>query len=137
MKDSSMQLLLATIKSNWPDKKDDTSLEIKPYFEVRDTLSQDNGIILKGQQIVIPTSMRGEMKRRLHAAHTGNDSMLRCARDCIFWPEMAKEIKQLVDNCETCHRFKPQNQKERLCQYESSERPWESWDGSIEIKGSN
>ena len=49
---------------------------------------------------MIPRSMRHLVKERLHSAHLGNDSMMRRARDLVFWPGMSKEIKQLADSCE-------------------------------------
>ena len=58
------------------------------------------------------------MKRYLHAAHLGYYSMMRRARQSIFWPGMAKEIKQIADCCETCQIHKPGQPKEPLIQHD-------------------
>ncbi|CAC5389582.1 unnamed protein product [Mytilus coruscus] len=68
-----------------------------PYFEWRDELSIQEGIIVKREAILIPKSLRHDMKNRLHSAHLGYDSMMKRARRTIFWPGMAKEIKQMTD----------------------------------------
>jgi transposase InsO family protein len=64
------------------------------------------------------------MRKRLHAAHLGYDSMLRRARELLFWPGMAQDIKQTADSCEACQQMKPCNQKETLIQHGESPRPW-------------
>ena len=73
-----------------------------------------DGIILKGESILIPKAFRKDMKERLHMAHLGYDSMMRRARGKIFWHGISKEIKQMADTCETCQERKPRNQRETL-----------------------
>ncbi|CAB4039220.1 Retrovirus-related Pol poly [Paramuricea clavata] len=102
--DQCMQSLLSTIKDGWPESKKDVQNDLRPYFDVRDTLSHQNGIILRGETIVIPASLRDTTKKRLHSAHLGYNSMKRRARDTIFWPGMAKEVRQLAENCEACQQ---------------------------------
>ena len=58
-------------------------------------VSYSDGLMLKA--VIIPKSMRNEMKIILHKAHFGYDSMLRRARETIFWPGMYADIKQLAD----------------------------------------
>ena len=126
-KDDVMQILASTIDNGWPEKAEDVDSCIKMYFDVRDTLTICDGIILKGKRVVIPRSMRHLVKERLHSAHLGYDSMMRRARvfDLVFWPGMSREIKQLTDSCEICLEAKPRNQKETLIQHVPSDKPWE------------
>ncbi|PFX14758.1 Retrovirus-related Pol polyprotein [Stylophora pistillata] len=72
--DENMQTLLGIIKDGWPKHKNDVPSELRPHFDVRDTLSHQDGIILKGERIVILKSLRDIMKKTLHAAHRGYDS---------------------------------------------------------------
>lgn len=51
--------------------------------------------------------------------------MMRRVRGTIFWPGMAAEIKQLVQNCERCKQLKPKNQKETLRQHSDGNGPWD------------
>ena len=134
--DQSMQLLMATIQEGWPNEKSSLPCEIKQYFDFRDTLTHQKGIILKGQRILIPLSLRSEMNTRLHAAHSGYDSMKRRARESIFWPGMSHEVKQPAETCEVCQQFKPRNQKETLKPVEDGESPWDKVATDLfEIKG--
>ena len=95
--DDEMQTLKETVMNGWPEQKHETPLGIRQYFDFRDTLSYSDGLMLKGEAVIIPKSMRNEMKIRLHKAHFGYDSMLRRARGTIFWPGMNADIKQLAD----------------------------------------
>ena len=88
-------------------------------------LSVTDGILVKGEAIVIPQALRPSIKRRLHSAHLGRDSMLRRARGTVYWPNMASDIKQIADMCETCQEMKPQNSSEPLRQHSDGDEPWQ------------
>lgn len=112
VRDPGLQVLLQIIQDGWPEKKSDVPACVRMYFDIRDTLSEQNGVILKGERILVPAALRSEVRKRLHAAHLGYDSMMRRARDLLYWPGMAHDIKQTADHCEVCQRMKPENQKE-------------------------
>ena len=118
-----MQLLLKVIEKGWPDRKDEVPEILKNYFDIRDTLSSQDGIVLKGTRILIPFCLRKSIKAKLHAAHFGYDSMLRRARDAVFWHGMSKEIKQMADSCNICQKYKPGNQKESMMYVDDGGRP--------------
>ena len=99
-------------------------------------MSIENGLIMRGEKVLVPRSMRHEIKRRLHAAYLAAVSMLRKARRTVFWPGMGAEVKQMADACEACQQSKPRNQKETLIQHEIGQQPWEKVGSDIfEIKG--
>ena len=122
--DESMQVLLRIIKDGWPKHKSQVPSEVRVYYDIRDTLSFQDGIILKGERIVIPASLRAQTKKQLHASHLGYDSMMRHARDTVYWPGMNREIQELANNCESCQELKPRNQKETLKQHDEYQSPW-------------
>ena len=119
-----MLIHLEVIRNWWPDRREDVPHQATPYFDVRDTLSHEDGVILKGERVVIPVSLRPEMKRRLHAAHMGYDSMMARARETIFWPRMSSEVKQMADGCEVCQQMKPKQRNEPLMCHKDGDGPW-------------
>ena len=123
--DPLLQRLINIIKDGWPDNKYDLPEEIRPYFAIRDTLSYNDNLVVNGERIVVPKSLQNDMKKRLHTAHLGYDSMIRRARKCIYWCGMAKDIKQVADNCDICFEHKPRNQKESLKQHAEGKSPFE------------
>ena len=90
------------VLEGWPADKRETPVCALPCFDVRDCLSVVDGIPVKKEAVVIPMAQRPSIKRRLHSAHLGHDSMLRRARGTVYWPNMASDIKQIADMCETC-----------------------------------
>ena len=67
-----------------------------PYFDLRDSPSVMDGIVVKGEAVVIPSELRASIKKRLHSAHLCRGSMLRRARGVVFWPGVASDINTLL-----------------------------------------
>ena len=74
---------------------------------------------------MIPQALRPSIKRRLHSANLGRDSMLRRARGTVYWPNIASDIKQIADMCETCQDMKSRNPPEPLRQHSNGDEPWQ------------
>ena len=84
LKDSSIQALQRVIKSGWPETKNDLPAEVAPYFDVRDQLSVEDGIVFKGDRCLIPLSLRPEVLARIHRSHIGLEGCLRRARESVY-----------------------------------------------------
>ena len=69
--------------------------------------------------------MRAEIKQLLHSTHSGIDACLRRARECIYWPGMTSDIKQMISTCEICQTYQPANQRETLQSHDTPSRQWE------------
>ena len=68
------------IIKGWPEKKDDLLIELHPYFDVRDELTAQGGVLFKGLQYLILSSLRPKIHECLHGAHSGNKKKVRfCA----------------------------------------------------------
>ncbi|GFR91026.1 polyprotein [Elysia marginata] len=83
--DPSFQEMRSYVRHGWPDKQT-LRPELKPFFDMRDSIVLDEGLLLKGERVVVPSALRKEMKEILHSAHLGHDSMMRRARNTVFWP---------------------------------------------------
>ena len=123
--DENLQALKAIILRGWPDDRSQLPEQTTPYFSMRDELSLHDGVIFRGQRIVIPVSLRKDMKRKLHASHLGTESCLRRARETIFWPNMNAELKEMIAACETCCTYEISHHKESLMPHKIPNRPWE------------
>ena len=79
-KDESLKDLIEIIKRGWPERiQACISNSTRMYWDVRDELSELNGIILRGERILISTSMRKEMLERIHQGHMGIEKSKRRA----------------------------------------------------------
>ena len=56
--DATLARLGESILKGWPDHRADTDVELLPYYNYRDELTIHDGIIYRGERIVIPRSLR-------------------------------------------------------------------------------
>ena len=60
--DEECQLLMSAIKNGWRNDKSALPGLLKPYFAIRDTLSFDNDVIMKGKRIFVSKCLRPMIK---------------------------------------------------------------------------
>ena len=113
------------ILKGWPNNGNKVPSELKCYHAMQNVMSCVDGIILKGEAVVIPSAFRKDIKKRLHSAHTGYQRMLQRARSIVYWPGMAGELKQIAKSCVPCEELHPRNQKETLKVGEDGNTPYE------------
>lgn len=75
-----MSKLKDVIRDGWPEVKYDLPQKVREYWNFRNELSEADGIILKGENIVIPTTMRKQMLMKLHESHLGIEKTKKLAR---------------------------------------------------------
>lgn len=101
----------------WPSDKYKVPHCKLPYYDIRDTLSVEDGLVVKGESVIIPSALRANIKQRLHSAHLGYDSMMRRARGTVYLPSMAQDIRQKAGACEICQGMKAKPAAEPLKQH--------------------
>ena len=124
-KDATLQQLRTIIMAGWPADKSALPETAKPYFNYRDELSVHDGIIVRGDRVVIPKTMRQDLLMKVHAGHSGINSCLRRARDLIFWPGMSNDIREYLTACDTCASSPPNQAPEPIYSHAVPDRPWE------------
>ncbi|XP_041475701.1 uncharacterized protein K02A2.6-like [Lytechinus variegatus] len=110
--------------NGWPETKDDVPVVVREYYNYRDEITVQNGVLYKGMKVIVPSAMRALMLNRVHSSHLGVDACVRRARDVLFWPGMQAEVKEKVTQCSTCNAFQPKQQKEPMLSYDIPSRPW-------------
>ena len=93
---------------------------------MRDELTVQDGLIVKGNAVVIPRNLRTAMKAKIHSSHLSIEACLRRARKCLYWPAMAAEIKEYISACKISRELDTTSKaKETLMSHEVPSRPWE------------
>ena len=123
-KDEPFLQLMNTVIAGWPDSKENCSPTLLPFWNIRTELSVANEIIVKGNKILIPKSMRPGMLSKIHEGHMGTVKSKSRAREVIYWPGISADIDNLTSNCPSCVKFSPRNQHEPLQPHELPLRPW-------------
>lgn len=124
-KDDTMQQLVHIIRNGWPAARHECPMTVRPYWQARSELTEVNGIVLKGNKIVTPASMRKQMLMKIHEGHLGIEKCKRRAREVLYWPQMNQDITEMVQDCTACMVFRPRQQQESLQQHQVPDRPWE------------
>ena len=123
--DSGMVLLKTVIQTGWPDTKEEVPVSIQGYFHFGDELSVQDGLVLKGERLVVPQSMREEIKQKLHQSHLGIQGCLRRGKEVVYWPGMNKDIEDFISSCSVCKSYQTDQQKEPMISHEIPSRLWE------------
>ena len=95
-KDEVLQMLQTMILSGWSDHVSEIPSVLKPYYCIRDKFSVQNGLIFKGERVVVPLELRQFVMKVIHSSHIGIESCLRRAHECVYWPCMNSDIKQFI-----------------------------------------
>ena len=97
---------------------------VRPYFAIRDEIAVHEGLVFRGNRVIIPQGMRRKTLHKIHRSHIGVNGCIRRARDSLYWPRMAADIKTFVSQCETCRSLEQKQPKETLICHEYPTRPW-------------
>ena len=122
--DAVLNQLLETIVASWPEDVNDLPTDIRSFWSFRDQLSVENGLVLKGQQLVIPRTQQPEILRQLHTAHLGKEKTKLLARDTVYWLNINKDIDRLVQTCNVCQEHQSSQVPEPLLQHDIPYKPW-------------
>lgn len=72
------------------------------YKTCREELCWVNGILLRGQRLVIPISLRPRSLQLAHEGHQGVVAMKGRLRTKVWWPNIDKDVEKFVKDCKEC-----------------------------------
>lgn len=121
--DRSCQQLAEYCTWGWPDKRR-IPVEIRPYHPVASELSVVQGLLMRGNRIVIPSSLRLDILEKLHTGHQGITKCRERARQSVWWPGLSKQLEDLVKGCSECCKAQVQR-AEPLLPSKFPELPWQ------------
>ena len=101
--------LIKYLEAGFPDDCRELPTDLRPYHRFAASLCVVDGVILMGQRIVVPPSLRQPVLNALHAAHQGVSAMRARAMDSVYWPDITNDIARIRDQCTHCHRMAKSN----------------------------
>ena len=124
-RDPELMALKEATLAGFPDHKSEAEPQIRPYWSVRDRLAVDGDLVLCGQRLIVPSSLRRDVLQKLHASHQGEERTKRRARQVVYWPGIDRDISNTVKSCPECQRYMPKQQKEPIIQMPAPTRVFE------------
>ena len=96
--DNDFQRVIAYCQEGWPSKPD-IPQALKPFHSVAGELCMQDGLLMRGSRIVIPTEMRKEVLVQLHAGHQGISKCrpggLGCPATSRRWSKLAQSASNV------------------------------------------
>ena len=83
----------------WPESRRHILRIIRVYWDQQDILSTDEGLLMKGDCIVITTYNRHKTMENLHVGHQGITAMQNNARVTVYWPRIDADIEDFINRC--------------------------------------
>ena len=121
--DPVLQKLRETIRPGWPEIRSEIPDCFNPYHDMRDVLTDEDELVFKGR-LIVPAALRKELMAVVHSSHIGIEGCIRRARDTLYWPRMATELREYISKCDVCQAHRTRQAKEPPLQHEVVARPW-------------
>ena len=98
-KDKELQSLKHYISTGWPAKRSQIQVFLHPYWNFRDELMVESGILMKNSKVLIPETLKQKYLRQIHQGHQGIKACRTRAREFVFWISINNDLKELVEKC--------------------------------------
>ena len=95
------------------------------YESIFEQLASVQGLLLKGNRVVIPNELVPDILEIAHEGHPAEASMLQQLRQTLWWPSIAKDVKEFVQSCVGCAAALPRNTPPTMKVRETPDRPWQ------------
>ena len=125
MNDETLRIIKQYCESGWPLYKSlVTNLKVKQYWHIRQDIFLDDGLLLYNSRLIIPESLKSQFLKIIHNVHQGISGCQTKAREAIYWPNMSKDIEEMVLSCHQCMSRSKANQSLPLHPHEIELLPW-------------
>ena len=100
-------------------------VQLKPYKQVFTELWTTDGILMKDNQIVIPTKLQARAVETAHQGHQHIDKTLKLLRQTCWFPQMNRAVTEFVKSCISCNAASAHNPPVPLEPNFLPDRPWQ------------
>ncbi|KAJ1188714.1 hypothetical protein NDU88_005471, partial [Pleurodeles waltl] len=115
--------------------KNQGSVECREFWNVRDQLSVDRDLLLRGMRLIPPSSVRGLLIGQAHDSHMGISKTKERLRSSYWWPGMDTQVERVVRDCMQC-ALNEKTMKSRVQPMIIRDKPKGPWeDISLDILG--
>ena len=110
-------------QQGWPHQRRHVPHLVRRYWDFRDELSTDDGMLLKGPRLIIPGELQEEYLSRLHEGHLSASKVQENAKQHMYWTGIDADIEDYTKRCQECIK-RSQVPKEPLQPHDIPEGPW-------------
>ena len=93
--DDELVLLKHTIMQGWPSSIKEVPSVLQSYWPFREVLTVEDGHVLKGTRIVIPSKEQEGILKLIHEGHLGLTKCKLHAKDTAYWLRLNKKTRKV------------------------------------------
>ncbi|KAE8748061.1 hypothetical protein FOCC_FOCC005256, partial [Frankliniella occidentalis] len=123
--DKGLQAVAQYYQHGWPPSIQKAVPESHQYWNIRNDLFTENGMVVLEDKVVVPEALRQRVLTKLHIPHLGIDKTKARARQVVYWPGITNDITQLITGCRICERYSNSNFKGPLLPHAIPERRYQ------------
>ena len=123
-KDQEFQSPKHYISTGWPAKRSQIPVFLHPYWNFRDELTVESGILMKNSKVLIPETLKQKYLIQIHQGHQGIEACRSRAREFVFWININKDLQELVEKCDICQSQQNSNSIVQKYVSEIPPHPW-------------
>ena len=110
------------VLQGWPSSV--SAQDLKPFITRQQELSVEQGCVLRGSRVVVPTTLKGKVLELLHDGHPGVVRMKMLARQYVWWPGIDKGVKDRVKAYVSCQESQKAPPQAPLHPWKWPVKPW-------------
>lgn len=122
--DPSLSKLIYYIKKGWPKERHNVHDLVKCCNNQRSLITVDDDLLFLNDRIIIPVNMRKYVLNKLHESHFGIEKTKARARQVVYWPNISKDIENLILKRSICEWYRNNNIKEPMLSHDIPELPF-------------
>ena len=123
--DPLMHTLADTIVAEWPEDIKDIPKALCPYHNHHDVMTVEDGLILKGETLIIQPLERDKILQAIHKGHKGITKCQNHGRLCVYWSRINEDIRKMFEACPICQNHHPHKPRQPLQPTPAPECPWQ------------
>ena len=116
--DEVLQSIISYVSTKWPQL---VSENCQQYFRFRDEFSFHQGLLLRGEKIVVPSCLQQRVLSFAHEDHFGMSKSKARLRRSYWWPGMDGDVEKLIRSCFCCQQI-PRDSPVQITEWSTS--PW-------------
>ena len=98
--------------SGWPSAIKEIPSSLQPYWMFHEELNIEDGLILKGTRIVIPSKNQEMILNQIHDSHLGLNKCKLQAKKTVYCPGLNDQLEKFFLNCQLCLKYSNSKKKQ-------------------------
>lgn len=103
--DSTCQQLLTLCQDGWPAHQGQVATALQRFWPMRGEMTVDDGLLLRGNRIVVPQQLQKETLAKIHSGHQGMRKCQQRISTAVWWPGITHQLEQMIINCPECSKL--------------------------------